>query len=50
MDGRGGYLGIRGYQGWVALASTIGGSDSLMESVGMVWYGMVWYVILYGMV
>ena len=46
--------GLSGYQRVSglgrALASTIGGSDSLMESVGMVWYGMVWYVIWYGMV
>ena len=46
--------GLSGYQRVSglgrALASTIGGSDSLMESVGMVWYGMVWCVISYGMV
>ena len=45
--GHGGYPGIRGYQGLVALASTIGVSDSLLESVGVVWYGMV-YIVPYG--
>ena len=48
LYGHGGYLGIRGYQGLVALAATIGGSDSLLKSDGVVWYG--WYMVNYRMV
>ena len=54
LYGHGGYLGIRGYQGLVALAATIGGSDVWFGMVGIwltiVWYDRAWYAMRLTMV